>query len=160
LTPATRSILPFRARLVIAVVAVVVVVGLQAAWVASRLDIPMRFWLSQLSTISIDGRQLRVVHVDYQSGLREVPSLGALDGALFELPSTMSSGHGMGMDRVLIPLDVAFFDSNGRFVDRYTMAVCSTGNCPGYYPTRSWQFAIEAPAGELAWVTEGSVLRR
>ena len=140
--------------------AIVVVVGVQAAWVVPRLDVPVRFWLSPLSTVSIDGRQLRLVNVGYADGLRNTPSLGALDGALFVLPETMSAGHGMGMDRVLIPLDVVFFDPAGRFVDRHTMALCTSGSCPGYYPRRAWQFAIEAPAGALAWMKEGSVLRR
>jgi len=125
-----------------------------------RLDIPPRFWGSEIETVEVDGRTLRLVHVDYQNGLRGVDSLGGLDGALFVLPRTMSNGHGMGMDRVPIPLDVAFFDPAGRFVDRHTMALCESGACPGYYPDGAWQFAIEAPAGALQWIDEGSILRR
>jgi len=129
-------------------------------WATGRLDVPPQFWASDIETVDVDGRQLRLVHVGYADGLRNTPSLGALDGALFVLPETMSAGHGMGMDRVLIPLDVAFFDPAGQFIDRHTMALCTSGSCPGYYPRRAWQFAIEAPAGALAWMKEGSVLRR
>jgi uncharacterized membrane protein (UPF0127 family) len=125
-----------------------------------RLDIPPRFWGSAIETVEVDGRVLRLVHVDYQNGLRGVSSLGGLDGALFVLPRAMSTGHGMGMDRVLMPLDVAFFDPAGLFVSRHTMALCDAGACPGYYPDGDWQLAIEAPAGELSWIDEGSVLRR
>ena len=135
-------------------------VDVAAFWVVPRLDAPPRFWGSEIETVEVGGRTLRLVRVDYQSGLRGVDSLGGLDGALFVLPRTMSTGHGMGMDRVLMPLDVAFFDPAGRFVDRQTMTLCDPGACPGYYPDGEWRFAIEAPAGELSWIDEGSVLRR
>jgi uncharacterized membrane protein (UPF0127 family) len=144
----------------IAIVAVVVSAIGVVAWVAPRLEVPARFWLAPVSTVRVDDRELRVVEVDYASGLRGVDSLGGLDGALFVLPQVMSEGHGMGMRGTLIDLDVAFFDPDGRFVGRHTMAVCETQVCPAYRPTAPWQFAIEAPAGALAWIGEGSVLRR
>ncbi|HEX5013750.1 MAG TPA: DUF192 domain-containing protein [Candidatus Limnocylindrales bacterium] len=139
---------------------VVLLADVVAFWVVPRFDIPPEFWGSEIETVDVDARELRLVRVDYQDGLRNVASLGGLDGALFVLPRTMTTGHGMGMDRVLMPLDVVFFDAAGRFVDRHTMDLCEPGACPGYYPGGEWQFAIEAPAGALSWIGEGSVLRR
>jgi uncharacterized membrane protein (UPF0127 family) len=138
----------------------VVLVAVAVIWVGPRLDVPVRFWGSPLPVVTVDGRELRVVEVEYASGLRHVDSLGGLDGALFRFDRPLSIGNGMGMAGTLIDLDVVFFDPNGRAIDRFTMTVCETQDCPGYYPSRPWQFAIEAPAGALDWVEEGAELRR
>jgi len=66
----------------------------------------------------------------------------------------------MGMDDVVIPLDVAFFAPDGRFIERFTMPVCDSEPCTAYVPSAPWQFAIEAPAGSLAWITDTMILRR
>jgi uncharacterized membrane protein (UPF0127 family) len=139
-------------------VAAVVLVVVTAAWVVPRLDVPMRFWGNPIRTVSVDGRELRVVEVDYASGLRHVDSLLGLDGALFRFAAPLSTGKGMGMAGTLMDLDVVFFDPAGRAIDRFTMTVCETQDCPGYYPSRPWQYAIEAPAGALEWVQEGAQL--
>ena len=113
-----------------------------------------------IESVSIDGRELRVVRVGYTRGLREVESLGGLDGALFVLDEVASTSAGMGMGDTPIPLDVAFFDPAGQFIDRFTMPVCDIEDCPAYFPTRPWQFAIEAPAGDLACIPTTAILRR
>jgi uncharacterized membrane protein (UPF0127 family) len=136
----------------------VVLVAVTATWVGPRLDVPVRFWGSPLRVVTVDGRELRVVEVEYASGLRHVDSLGGLDGALFRFDRPLSIGNGMGMAGTLMDLDVVFFDPEGRSIDRFTMTVCETQDCPGYYPSRPWQFAIEAPAGALDWIQEGAQL--
>jgi uncharacterized membrane protein (UPF0127 family) len=141
--------------------ALAVLAAIAAAWLIPRLDVPPRFWLSPISDVRIADRRLRVVHVDYASGLRHVDSLGGLDGALFQFERPLPIQKGMGMAGTLIPLDVVFFDADGRAIDRFTMPVCTAmSGCPGYFPRRPWQFAIEAPAGALTWVDEGAPLRR
>ncbi len=141
---------------------VAILVGLIAAgaWVAPRLDVPTEFWLAPIETVWVDGRQLRVVRVGYNQGLREVETLGGLDGALFVLDQVAGTDAGMGMFDTRIPLDVVFFDPAGRFITRYTMPVCESEDCPGFYPTRPWQFAIEAPAGDLSWIAGTATLTR
>ena len=146
---------PLRIGLAIASVGSLII---GAAWIGPRLDVPVEFWLSPVETVSIDGRELRVVRVGYSQGLRGVRTLGGLDGALFVLDAPTRGG--MGMFDTRIPLDVVFFDSDGRFIDRLSMSVCESKDCPSYVPSRNWQFAIEAPAGGLAWVTHAAVLRR
>jgi uncharacterized membrane protein (UPF0127 family) len=138
-----------------------VLVLLAGLWLAPRADVPVRFWLSPISVVRVADRELRVVHVEYASGLRHVESLGGLDGALFQFDEPLPTRKGMGMAGTLIPLDVVFFDPAGRAIERFTMPVCTTpSGCPGYFPGQPWQFAIEAPAGALAWVGEGAQLRR
>jgi uncharacterized membrane protein (UPF0127 family) len=134
--------------------------ALAVVWGGPRLDIPSRFWLSPIESVSVGDRELRVVRVGYAQGLRDVESLGALDGALFVLDQTAGTDAGMGMYDTRIPLDVVFFDSTGRFIDRFTMPVCSGEICPTFYPSRPWLFAIEAPAGSLSWIGEGAKLDR
>jgi uncharacterized membrane protein (UPF0127 family) len=143
----------------LAVVAVSFTVAI-GSWVAPRLDVPTQFWLSPIETVSIEGRDLRVVRVRYAQGLRGISTLGGLDGALFALDEVASTQAGMGMFDTLIPLDVVFFDETGRFIDRQTMPVCLSENCPVFRPSRPWQFAIEAPAASLSWVPTDAVLSR
>ena len=143
------------------IAAAIVALGLSivgAAWITPRLDVPTQFWLSPIETVSLEDRQLRLVRVDYAQGLREVATLGGIDGALFVLDAPTTNG--MGMFDTRIPLDVVFFGSNGQFIDRFTMPVCASENCPTYAPSSDWQFAIEAPAGRLGWVTSAGVLVR
>ena len=44
-------------------------------------------------------------------------------------------------------------------IDRFTVPVCANTPCPVFYPTRTWQFAIEAPAGSLDWIPLDAQLR-
>jgi uncharacterized membrane protein (UPF0127 family) len=141
----------------VAVVCLAAVIGM---WLAQRRGIPSEFWFSPIEVVRIDGHELRVARVGYAQGLREVVSLGELDGALFVLDTPAPSTAGMGMHDTLMPLDVAFFDARGRFVNRYTMPVCQSDDCPTFYPHREWQFAVEAPAGTLGWITDSVVLTR
>jgi uncharacterized membrane protein (UPF0127 family) len=118
----------------------------------------LSFWLSRIETRSIGSHQLRLVQAtSYAQGLRGVATLGTLDGMLFELADPFGP-HGMGMDGVLFPLDVAFFTPDGQLIDRFSMPICGEVNCPAHIPSRAWKFAIEAPEGTLAWIHPGAVL--
>ena len=151
-----------RQRNLLGLLVAAVVAGLLAggAWLAPRLGVPSQFWLSPMETVSIDGRNLRLVQVSYSQGLRTVETLGGLDGALFELDHVAGTDAGMGMFDTRMALDVVFFDASGRFITRYTMPVCELEDCPAYYPARPWRFAIEAPAGSLSWIADSATLAR
>ena len=58
----------------------------------------------------------------------------------------------------LIPLDIAFFDSDGGLVNLLTMEPCTADPCPSYRPGGSYRYAVEAPAGDLDFVVSGSRL--
>jgi uncharacterized membrane protein (UPF0127 family) len=149
-------------RLIVAT-ALVVVGGLIAAFalvVSPWLGVPARFWFAPIEAVSIDGRDLRVVRVDYGQGLREVESLGDLDGALFVRSRVAGTDEGMGMEGARMSLDVVFFDADGVFIDRYTMPVCEVEACEDFYPGRPWKYAIEAPAGSLVWISASALLTR
>jgi len=112
------------------------------------------------STISIDGRDLAVAVADNPQtraqGLMGVTDLGDLDGMLFVFEDDTETGF--WMKSTLIPLDIAFFAADGRFVDRLTMQPCIEDPCPTYLPGGPYRYAIEAPAGALEFVGEGSLL--
>jgi len=113
-----------------------------------------------ISKIAIDDRELAVAVAttprQRSQGLMGVTDLGGLDGMLFVF-QTESTG-GFWMKDTLIPLDIAFFDSDGVLVDEMTMEPCTADPCPSYRPGGSYRYAVEAPAGDLAFVVPGSRL--
>ncbi|MEA2022695.1 MAG: DUF192 domain-containing protein [Actinomycetota bacterium] len=112
------------------------------------------------ATITIDEREVAVAVADTpdlrSQGLMGVTDLGGLDGMLFLFDETTDAGF--WMKDTLIALDIAFFDDGGSFVDRFTMEPCTGDPCPVYRPAGSYRYAVEAPAGDLGFVGEGSVL--
>jgi uncharacterized membrane protein (UPF0127 family) len=62
------------------------------------------------------------------------------------------------MKNTLIPLDIVFFSADGAFVDALTMAPCAEDPCPTYRPAGSYRYALEAPEGDLAFVTPSARL--
>ena len=116
----------------------------------------------ETSTITVDGRGLAVAVAetpDQRSrGLMGVTDLGGLDGMLFVFQ--VDSDGGFWMKNTLIPLDIVFFAADGGFVDSLTMAPCTEDPCSTYRPGGSYRYALEAPAGDLAFVTPASRLER
>jgi len=114
----------------------------------------------ETSAISIDGRELDVAVAETPSqrsqGLMGVTDLGGLDGMLFVFQ--VDSDGGFWMKNTLIPLDIVFFTADGSFVDALTMAPCTGDPCPTYRPGGSYRYALEAPAGDLAFVIPTSRL--
>ena len=113
------------------------------------------------TTITIDDRSMDVAVADTPTkrahGLMGVTNLGGLEGMVFVFP--VESGAGFWMKDTLIPLDIVFFSANGIFVDRFTMQPCIEDPCPSYDPIGLYRYAVEAPAGDLGFVTESSILR-
>jgi len=114
----------------------------------------------ETSSITVGGRELTVAVAETPSqrsqGLMGVTDLGSLDGMLFVFP--VDSDGGFWMKNTLIPLDIVFFTVDGGFVDALTMAPCTEDPCPTYRPGGSYRYALEAPAGDLAFVTPTSRL--
>ena len=84
---------------------------------------------------------------------------GDLDGMLFVWDEdTASAFH---MTDTLIPLDIAFFSVGGGLVDRLIMEPCTADPCPLYSAAGLfglYRYALEAPAGDLEFVTADSTL--
>lgn len=99
----------------------------------------------------LDGQQLVVGIADTselrQRGLMFVENLGDLDGMLFIFEQD-STGR-FWMKNTLIPLDIAFFDADGAFVDGFVMEPCTTANCPKYGPDGTYRYALEMAAGTM-----------
>jgi len=109
----------------------------------------------ETSTITVGSSEIVVAVADTpdkrSQGLMGVTDLGGLDGMLFVFQ--VDSDAGFWMKNTLIPLDIAFFAVEGTFVDSLTMAPCTEDPCPTYRPSGSYRYALEAPAGDLAFVT-------
>ncbi len=79
-------------------------------------------------------------------GLRGVADLGDLDGMLFVFDAPTTSAF--TMLGTLMPIDIAFFDSDGVLVDRLQMVPCAPpGPCPSYRSSAPFRFALETEAG-------------
>ena len=114
----------------------------------------------EASTIAIAGRELIVAVAETPTqrsqGLMGVTDLGGLDGMLFVFQA--DGNGGVWMKNTLIPLDIVFFTADGGFVDSLTMVPCVEDPCPTYRPSGAYRYALEAPAGDLAFVTPSARL--
>jgi uncharacterized protein len=88
--------------------------------------------------------------VQRQRGLMGVTDLGLADGMVF-VYEARASGQFWMRDTPL-PLSIAFFADDGRFVSATDMEPCLTGppgECPRYSAGGSYVAAIEVPRGRL-----------
>jgi uncharacterized membrane protein (UPF0127 family) len=77
-----------------------------------------------------------------------VSDLRGHGGMLFSFPQTTTETFWMRNTR--IPLSVAFFDADGRFVSKADMAPCGDrATCPTYAATAPYLSALEVPQGRL-----------
>ena len=110
--------------------------------------------------IALDGEVWTVAVADTpelrQRGLMFVEDLGDLQGMLFVFEEERTGGF--WMKNTLIALDIAFFDTSGLYVGGLTMEPCEADPCPTYDVGRSYQFALEARAGELSHLATTSFL--
>lgn len=80
-------------------------------------------------------------------GFEEFPT--GFDGMLFIWDSPRSATF--VMETVPFPLDIWWFDAEGRLVAQTHMDPCPSGPCPGYPSPGPVLWALETPAGELAF---------
>ncbi len=87
-------------------------------------------------------------------GLMGRRDLAGYDGMVFRFPRDQSGPF--YMRNVPVPLSVAWFDSAGRFVSSAEMAPCGDqDDCPRYFSSRPYRFALEVPGGGLEGVGVG-----
>ncbi|MBL1269278.1 MAG: DUF192 domain-containing protein [Halomonas sp.] len=88
-----------------------------------------------------------------QRGLMGRESLPENSGMLFRFESEQSANNAFWMYRTLIPLDIAFIDSDGRIVAINTMQPCessSPSDCPSYPAGAAYHSALEVNGGYFA----------
>lgn len=88
-----------------------------------------------------------------QRGLMGRESLLEVSGMLFRFVSEQSANNAFWMYRTLIPLDIAFIDSDGRIVAINTMQPCessSPSDCPSYPAGAAYYSALEVNGGYFA----------
>jgi uncharacterized membrane protein (UPF0127 family) len=126
--------------------------GITAALRAAReAEAPFR-GLTE-TTVFVGDEEMRVVIADEGSeqvtGLRRRRDLGRYDGMLFAY--TELTDPAFTMSTVPVALDIGFYGSDGRVVDRLRMEPCSgsDADCPLYRPRAEFRYAVETLAGEL-----------
>lgn len=82
-------------------------------------------------------------------GLMEQTDLRGYDAMVFRFPSPSNGGFYMRNTR--IPLSIAFFDADGRFISSADMPPCpdEVEDCPTYSADRPYLHAIEVAQGGL-----------
>jgi hypothetical protein len=68
------------------------------------------------------------------------------DGMLFVFPDDTTGGF--WMKNTLVPLTIAFFDTDGRRVRKLSMTPCRQASCPIYDPRLRYRFALELRASD------------
>lgn len=95
-----------------------------------------------------------------RQGLMEQTDLRGYDGMIFRFQSANTGGF--WMRNTLIPLSIAFFDVNGRFLSSADMEPCppEPADCPSTGPGVPYFHAIEVAKGDLGrlGIGPGSVL--
>lgn len=106
------------------------------------------------TVIEIDGLPYNVAVADTPDqvtrGLMFVEDLNPLDGMLFVYDRERLISH--WMKNTLIPLDIAFFDTDGWLVSKTTMVPCTpeeadADDCTLYPADGPAAFSVEVPAG-------------
>jgi uncharacterized membrane protein (UPF0127 family) len=105
------------------------------------------------TTIRVGGQPFEVVLADqgderYQ-GLRERDDIGPYDGMLFVFDRPTSTSF--TMSTVPVPLEIGFYDDDGRVVDRLLMQPCpdAQSQCPLYSAQGPFTYALETLQGDL-----------
>jgi uncharacterized membrane protein (UPF0127 family) len=102
--------------------------------------------------VALDGKCLRVLVATSEQqrvqGLRDVTSLTPYDGMFFVYGA--DTGARFTMANTPMPLDITFFDKDGKPVDDKQMTPCPNGTdatCPVYESKHHYRYALERPGG-------------
>jgi len=132
-----------------------------AGGAAAPTSVPEALASLEMRRIWIDGVELSVAIAADPArrarGLTGITHLGGLDGMLFVFEEDTAGGF--WMKDTLIPLDIAFYAADGRYVDGFRMEPCTTDPCPVFTPSAPYRYALETPAGSLEGGGRGSRLR-
>jgi len=117
--------------------------------------VPEGFATAAVVVVGPDGERLdRCVHLADTPALRArglmgVTDLGGADGMLFVFDDDTVGGF--WMKNTVLPLSLAYLDTDGAIVSTVDMAPCPAGaDCPGYPPAGPYRRALEVPQGALA----------
>ncbi|USK68520.1 DUF192 domain-containing protein [Peribacillus asahii] len=94
-----------------------------------------------------------------EKGLMFVGKLPENEGMLFVFSRKIYGGFWMG--NTLIPLSIAFLDSDGEILKIMDMEPCKGNKCPIYDPKLSYRYAIEVNLGwfEKNQIEEGDYVK-
>ena len=104
--------------------------------------------------LSVAGDCKRIVVADGEDeraqGLRGRRSTAPYDGMMFVFDAPTSTSF--TMSGVPVPLDIGFYDADGRLVSRQRMEPCAEtdAKCPVYGSDEAFVFALETEAGGLS----------
>ncbi|WP_018392592.1 MULTISPECIES: DUF192 domain-containing protein [Bacillaceae] len=87
-----------------------------------------------------------------EKGLMFVEKLPENEGILFVLSEKTYGGF--WMKNTLIPLSIAFLDSDGKILKILDMKPCKEEGCPTYDPELSYRYAIEV---NLGWFEKNQI---
>ena len=91
---------------------------------------------------------LAVTEKQLSRGLMGRRDLAGYDGMIFRF--AVEANRPFTMRGTLIPLSIAWFDSDGNFVDEADMTPCRTRvSCPTYSSDRPFRYALEVASGGL-----------
>ena len=87
-------------------------------------------------------------------GLMGRTDMGGYDAMIFKFAADTSGTF--YMKDTLMPLSIAWFDADGRFVSSTDMEPClNQRTCPTYAAEGPYRFAVEVPKGQLGAVGIG-----
>ncbi|MFZ4514867.1 MAG: DUF192 domain-containing protein [Acidimicrobiia bacterium] len=86
--------------------------------------------------------------IQREQGLRGVESLEPYAGMVFAFEDDSNAAFTMADTK--IPLDIGFYDRNGKRIGNEAMVPCPGTDltCPVYGPSSRYRFAYEVPAGK------------
>ena len=110
-------------------------------------------------------REVRIGDAPWQvmeatpDGMRGQVGFGPADGMLFDLGAETDPGAVVFvMDNVAIPLDIAWFDTDGRLLGVARMPRCGDAACPRFRAPGPFRWAVEARPGAFDGLDEGARL--